>query len=613
MADVTAKAVISVYAQTNDAVREIEKARASVEGLGDSSKKSSGTLTSFIEGAASGFGKFNLAVGGVEKAFGLLNGALDTALNGQRLANLEKMLPTGAVERFREATDKMISRQDVLRLSVKGLSGDFKLTEDQMQTVLKTSLALSQRTGEAADVIADKLIDALAKGVNKLDDYGINLDKTKSRTDDVNAAMEKFKDIISETPIDERTKSLTQLKDSLLEIGGAIAGIVAEAAKAVAWIGDNWREYAPDLFGGTADNERKAIAERAKAEWEEQHRQRLIGYGGGYTLDTENLSRERQVDGMPISQWREKVMKDYDAKYGAVDDSKAFKAQKFGTGGVPVYVTNAREVGEHVVVPFSATGEGDFGGAAWDSNALDRLEHNPFGWSTSANQIATATRRTGLASLQGQGQSIYGGSGESSSLFGTYSGGYDASNPLGSFSDKAHGESPFAGGAFDIGAGAMMAGIDAAITGQESIGKAMAKASAMALKSKAIEWGAFAIGEGAWALADLAIGNAAGAAAHGASALQFGLAAAAAGVGASALGSLAGGGGGGAASSAGGGYASPTAGRPDAKSGADTIIVNLGDGFYGDASEVAEAVARGVRDGKRRSGTRETYATSFSG
>ena len=41
-------------------------------------------------------------------------------------------------------------------------------------------------------------------------------------------------------------------------------------------------------------------------------------------------------------------------------------------------------------------------------------------------------------------------------------------------------------------------------------------------------------------------------------------------------------------------------------------MINLGDGFIGNRQEVAEAIAGGVRDAKRR-GARENYTTSFKG
>src|SRR6266545_1985912 len=215
MADIAATAKFIINADTAPAVHQLQKVVDANKKVADSAEKSGGSISNFIKSAVEGFGKFNLALGGVQQAFGLLNGAVDTAISASRREAMEKMLPAGSVDRFRDATDKLISRQDVLRASVKGMSGDFKLTEGEMQKVLQASVALEQKGfGPAAD-IADKLVDALAKGVNKLDDFGINLEKTKDHQTDVNAAMSKFDALIRETPVDEQTASLTRLKDSL--------------------------------------------------------------------------------------------------------------------------------------------------------------------------------------------------------------------------------------------------------------------------------------------------------------------------------------------------------------------------------------------------------------
>jgi hypothetical protein len=588
VADTTAKSVIDVQANTDGAVRGFQRLADAIGEMGEKIAGSNITIEGMFNKVRDGVEKFQGGLGQVQQAIQMLNGAVDTAMAQQRLDNMEKLLPEGSVNKFREAIDNLISRNEVLRLSVKGMTGDFKITDDQMQVVLKTSIALSQKTGEQADVIADKLLDALAKGVNKLDDYGISLDKTKNQQNDVNSAMDKFQEIIKDNPVDEQTKSLGELKDNLLQIAQAINTVVAEAAKGIAWIASEWAEYGPKF--GMTPGERKAIEDKARADMDLTLRRGRIAAGSGPDMDREDLGRERMIDGMPISKWRDKVMADYDRQYGGKDDTQAFKAQKFTQGGVPVYVVNAAEVGEHT---------------AYGRDNVTSLRYTAFG---AASPDATLTQRPRFI----QGSAFTGERFEDNHYEYQGSGAYyDPSNASGSFGDAMHAKGQFTGGAYDVAAQGAMAGVEALITGQKAIGRAIIESSQAALRAKAIEWGAFALGELAWAIADPV-----GAAGHLAAAAKFGAAAAAAGLGAAALGALAGGGGGGGGSSgvtaAGGGYASSGGSGSYSSGNGGTVIVNIGEGFYGDSEKVADAVGRAVRQAQRQ-GQRSGYSSTFSG
>jgi len=603
MADTTVKAIIEVQAKTDAASRGMKELANSIAQVGEKAEKGDGAILRMAKAAVEGFGKFGLALDGVQKTFGLLNGAIDTALSENRRGQMERMLPTGTVDRYRESVDKMISRNDILRLSIKGLSGDFKLTDGEMQKVLKAAVALEQRGfGPAADN-AEKLLDALAKGVNKLDDFGINLEKTKDRQADVNAAMQKFDQIISDTPVDEQTKSLTELKDSLLEIAHAIEGVVTITAKGIAWIAREWNEYAADIWGADyarlkhqTDIDAGLVAKRA---------------GKNFREDIENAElydpNRNSMGGVP-----------YMARHGSNETYAAAVMGSMGTPGTStawaygsaVEKAKAKHAGAIpvVVVGGSLFEEGRGIEGSLGGDIANRL---PVG---TPEEGLTFQRLGGLNQLRYGGQAFHGGA-EGQALFAQTQGGYDPSNPLGSISKRLTDEYGFGGGgAFDAGAAGMLAGIDALVSGQEAVGKSIAKASATALKAKAVEWGAFAIGELAWGIAESAVFSPT-AAGHFAAAAKFGVAAAAAGLGASALGSLAGGGGGGAGNygAAGGGYASPTGGSQGKGGGGDTFVINLGDGFYGDHAALADAVANGVRQGKRRGARSEDYSANYSG
>lgn len=590
MADIAATAKIIINADTAPAVHQLTKVVEANKKIGESAEKSGGAISKFIGGAVEGFGKFNLALGGVKSAFDLLNGAIDTAIDVGRREQMEKSLAPGVLDRFREATDKLISRQDVMRLTLKGMTGDFKLSRDEMQTTLQAAVALEQKGFGPAAEIADKLVDALAKGVNKLDDFGINLEKTGNHQKDVNAAMDKFHDLIRENPVNEETKSLVQLKDSLLEIGNAIAVVVAQAAKAITWIASEWKEYAPDLTGGTADNERQAVRVRAAEEAEQRYRNMMIRNGLSTRLSTEELGR---------TSWQkretERVMREYEEKYGNVD----YEAEAKGA---------SKEAYRRPKGP-APTGPGGMRGGVIGSEGF-RYATDTVG--TKSTLDLTPPEMPGRFAASSQFLDESGNERKSTGRVYTEldTSAMDAVNFMKQLTDQT----TMLGGAWGVFQGAFGSAVSAAIDGSESIGKAFAKASAAGLKSLAVEYAVRALGEGAFALSSLAFGDGKGAATHGLAALKFAAAAAAAGVGSHVLGSLAGGGGGGAnagAGAAGGGYASAGA-RGGGGGGGDTIIVNLGDGFYGNRQETADAVARGVRQATRQ-GSRQKFSASYSG
>lgn len=589
MADVTAKAVVNVYASTAEAVKEFNKLTDATKKYGSTLKEieKESNLQKFIDGAAVGLAKFNLALGGAQKAFDLLNGAIDTSINQSRLANLEKMLPSGAVDRFRAATDRLIPRTQVLNLAVKGMTGDFALTEAEMQKVLKASIALEQKTGEHADVIANKLLDALAKGVNKLDDYGINLEKTGDRQADVNAAMEKFSKIIDDNPVDEQTKSLKQLKDALIEVAEAIAYVVAKAAQGIAFLATSAKKYVIgdrsilDIAPGAGEDVPGTMgALQAEAAKKREHFAQMQAEAEAQAA----LEAERELIKNPEELSRsnrginERIRKRREKARAAWEEYQQYLYEHHGgpkRGGVLI-------------------GTPDVIGVPQGANAFAGPE------SLDMNMIGIANRPG--YDVSGAGE-FYGATGDQSAAI--------ASERANKFIGQMQDRSTMLGQTW----GAFTDGFEAAVNvtneGAASMAKAFARASAASLKALAVEYAVRAIGEGAYALSSLAFHDAKGAAIHGAAALKFGLAAAAAGAGAWGLGALAGGGGGPETQPAGGGSIRG-GGTSPVNGGGDTIIINIGDGFIGDPDAVVTKIHGAVREAQRK-GRRTTYTTSYSG
>ena len=158
--------------------------------------------------------------------------------------------------------------------------------------------------------------------------------------------------------------------------------------------------------------------------------------------------------------------------------------------------------------------------------------------------------------------------------------------------------------AFSVFSSGISAAIDAAISGEESIGKAALKGAASALRSIAMQAPAKALWEVAQGWAKL--GNpvtAPTAAAHFASAKFFAAAGLAAGVAAAGIGAaLGGGGGGGSSATAGGGHVrGGGGGRGD---GGETINIVI-NGFSGDRKELGQEIHKQLRAAKGSGRTRD--------
>jgi hypothetical protein len=157
------------------------------------------------------------------------------------------------------------------------------------------------------------------------------------------------------------------------------------------------------------------------------------------------------------------------------------------------------------------------------------------------------------------------------------------------------------GASFSVVSAGITAAVDAAISGSESIGRAVMKASAMALKAIAIEQTVRALAAGALAIGSIATGNPAGAAAFGKQAAMHAAAAAAAGIGSAALGSAAGGGGGvasGPSAAPGGGNARLSGGGGSSSGPATTNIHIHGKVSASTHRQLGTEMSKALRRGK---------------
>lgn len=632
MSEAKATALISVLADTSQAVKEMTKFLDSQKKIEEQTKKSSGAISQFVSGAAEGLSKFNLAVGGIEKAFGLLKGAMDTAFEVNRRDQMEKMLPTGAVGRLSAATDHLISRQDTLRLSVRGMTGDFKINEQQMAKVLEASVAFAQKGLGPASEIADKLLDGIAGKTRFLDDLGIAFKTTGTAAGDATELFAKMDAAINDpnNAVDQRTKELAALKDEMEQITLAIEKMIAAAGRGIAAaaryateLGQNIGDFFSDQSGNFLGSDQSSGATAIdKQRIRNERRDSLFGYRFGEKL----LGRA----GAAIASGRQD--RDYWANMSDEDYANTFGLQtpgnlvdRYGTVGhkydkkdktdyTALWATQHKydyligggaegtlgisqgsvgQVRPLDVVIMGIGKQGSFtlldrAGVASQGDLLSRAD---------SGSLASRGSR-GLSQLRYGGESFSG----NATLAGIANGGW-ANETSGLLKEDS----------FSAMAAGINAAVLAAVDGSDAIGKASAKASATVLKSLAVEAVGRMAFEGALAIGALAMGDLKGAGLHGAAAAKYGIAAALMGSLGAGLGAVASGGGGASASAgpAGGGFASATGGASSGN-GPISVVVNVGYGFDGNSKQIEESVRRGVRAAQLKGG-RSNYATEVSG
>lgn len=605
---------IKVSADASQARAEMGKLARGVDDVGGKFSGLSKSFSSGLGSIAKGLGTFNLAFGGVVAGIGAIKSGLNFVKESAELNRLEKALPVGAFSRLEKATSGAIGRAEGLKLATRALSGDLKITSAQFDSVAKAAEAAERRGfGPAAENL-DRMLDAFQKGnVQKLDDFGIAVEKTGNRMTDLANATAAFDRYASDTgPLDERTATIRKFEQALDKLGV----VVRDIALAVFDFGASVIGVLKDIETGM--DEAWAGAGDMAAQMEGYKNLGFDVLGGGL------------IDPMRRREAFLGKLSDANAPGGATGSGVAFgslaAAGSAGAGGAAgarggrgrgggSYSPNAYEAGDREVsydeTEYMENGLHGRRGVERTWSPFERPQE-PNGRPTSSfdRQLAGAGYQDPLigrlgSMLEGSADGAPGGLGAS----------YNADSPMGSFLDMTAEKSKIAGEALGAFGNAATTAFAAALSGSESFGSAMKKASASALMSLSVEWGVRALGELAWGVSSLANPlTAATAPGHFAAAAKWGAAAAAAGAGAAALGSGGGGGrgggGGGGAGPAGGGFARPSGGQGGG--GGDTIVINLGDGFIGNRQEVAEAIAGGVRDAKRR-GARENFTTSFKG
>lgn len=599
-----------VTADAGQANAEMTKFKKAVDDIGGAGVSLGTKLARGLDGAAVALGKFNLALGGVQQIVGFIHTGMDALRDVDAFHKLERAVPVKTFEALDEATDRLYKKTDLLRFSTKALNSDFKFSTAQMADLLGAATTLSEQGYEPMNQIAEKLIKSVAKNGEGLDEYGIILDKTKSKTDQTTEALSKLHALAGQGLPSDETRAIAEMDRSFEELSMTLKEDLVPILVAVVELIHDTITGWDDMLGGL--EKKRARAAQRVAE-ENLARSRTGAEFVSDLADARDAGSE--ADYLRIRGYQTMGDADYanavTAGLGTPQRSNIRGGPGKSSGSIPVYVVNAAEVGGHDVDPFSPTADTDFGGAAWDSGALDDLERRqemPF-------RNAAWKKRNPLSGLNIGGESFQG----NADLAGRADELHDLKQALNDTSTAA-------GASYAALSAGLGAAVDAAITGSDSIARAAARASSGVLKSLAIE----ATGKAGWYLVEAGAyalhGNAAQASAslvlageYAAKAGLLGTLAAGLNAASSSGGGGGGGGGGGrpgyGAGAAGGGYMSHGGGG-----GAQgiNITVVVGEGFGGAAGgdvskQVADGVSRALRQAERQ-GSRRNYTTAtYSG
>mgnify|MGYP001615150870 CR=1 FL=1 len=629
-----------VTADASQAVGAFRRVEGALGSVGKAARESSSSSNDFFSGITGGLMKFNLALGGIEKGLGLVKDAIGLAKFSVEMEKLEKAVPTAVLDALRVASRGLATDMDLLRAANAAMRGDFALSGDEMVTMTRAATVLAAQTLRPLAEVMNILTDATRGKTRALDDLTVNFEKTGDQVKDKIALFRKFNEIIGDAaPFDAQAENLTrmtttwenqlnQIKSDLGEVAEvllviiepitALAGVVAKLLK---WAGRTTVEAAKGAAYVLTTNPLDIAAENAR------------GFGGGRQAETARAIEAERARRVQTYGEGQLAQEDYDrladeastmmsALAPAIADPVAdavaqaladFDMQQLGWSIGPEDMVRSPDIvaGPTKAAPKKTktkTGRRtDTAGAPIGFMPPSTFHIDP---GISMDELFVGGSAMGMGPSQSAQQAAIDAQLElQMATFNATQAYADQVEVLAQLSDQT----TLAGGAYAVFGGAMSAAIDAAIMGNESIGTAALKAVASVLRGIAQESAVKALFEVAQGWAAFAIGSPT-AIGHFKASAAFAATATAAGVGAAALYSATGsrgGPGGSSAGAAGGGYSSP--GSRSGSGGGDTIIVQVGDGFVGDAHALAEEIDRKVRAGKRAGIVRDGQgAVTFS-
>ncbi len=247
MAD-QANIVGKVTVDTSDAMRSMNALKRAVDTVGGGfsgfAEKAAGSLDSFSVGLA----KFNLALGGIQKAIGIAKDAWGLAQFAGHVRQMDMQVRAlgVSVDHLSNVAGGTITNLDLMKLALKNLQGEGRLTKEQFELVLRASDNLADQGFGEQIKIAEDLALALKGGPTEaLMRYGFALDKTKTGQARVNDLMRQATKIASDgATVDARAKAMERAAkgaaDAWNDLKVAVGGGAAATVEAVLDVNDAW-------------------------------------------------------------------------------------------------------------------------------------------------------------------------------------------------------------------------------------------------------------------------------------------------------------------------------------------------------------------------------------
>lgn len=583
------------------------------------------------------------------------------------LDNLTKKLPTGALEMMEKATGGLVEKLNLMNFGLKAMTGNLHLTQNGLDILLRAAQTLHKQGFGPMEDIMKKLESAFQKGSTRgLNEFNMALQNSADKNKNLITIMKELEKLAEkDVPMTNALSSLekarvvwanfiTDAKSSLGEIVGLIIQSVASLTEMMG-ITDK----------GEKERERELIRQQAKSKAERETpfgQTMFFGEAGPeyvddndpntlkrrneleskYTAEGYAMLDRREADDKKRQELNRKLGKKFEGKFTGKDEKvdkkhyydwldmymdslKSFaKLKGYDDGIIGMDAPMKLELG----LPTDPYGnQGDDNPLYMDFYGLESLTPGKPSVATALSYDSVFNAKTLMAATGGMDplkfrQGMH-GQRERTSFFehnrqdyrpdsgdDTLGGGlakewdeFSGNKRLEAFSDKIKDQTTVVGGAFATLSSGVSAAIEAAVSGSDSIGKAVAKATAATLKSIAVESSVRALYNTAMGFAALAFGPVNGIAAAGyfKAAAIFSATAVAAGAGGALLGSLAGGDG-------------PSVGtrpsgfpgvKPNGENGNQTIIVNItGAVTAGDFAKLGETIQRSVQIGQQAGRTR---------
>ncbi len=590
LGDVVSNALIRVKADTSQAKAELrslrgEERKAAQERLGEMEKQNSG-----IDKQIAMWGKAALAVGAGVAAFKLANAAANSYLEDVRLQSAA----AGAnMDRLKEATRGLVEEDRLLAFAGKSMHGVWRLSQKEMETVLRGADALSKTMGTELQPTVDALTEAITKGSTRaLKEFGIEAkDKTEAikKLDEIYQSLggnvEQAGDAFKQSKV-SMANALDNLMGQLGQLAVSLTPVISLLGSAVEWIG-NMVTGLNMLFG-------------AESPWEKARKEQVAALNRENDIEVYSglgalMGKEGVVRGQIWAESNQETVQFIQQLLTAAGKKPA-ASKSLARGGsakpTGLSLESLGGLGGFGAIPGALADAGKAYGGEWLGKV--ELEQQLEVMDLAADRIAAAKKRIAAADER-EANKRASEMGLLASIFGTPSEINELTVAISAASS-----------AFSTLVGAAGSAFDAWITGSESIGMAFKKAVAEGLKANAVQMLGEAIKHGAFALGSLAFFNYASAAQHGAAAAKYLAGAAAMGVFAKALGGSTGqwsqGGGAGAGAGSGGGAARTIGSGGSREQDQRPINVYVGAEWAAMSKlEQSSAIVRAIELGKRGS------------